>query len=149
MKIIRKNLRLVPVIGLSLAVMVTSCSKGTAPAPEQSTPLTTDERLSRPADPENGRRLFMACAICHEATAGQRHRVGPNLWGIYDKPAAGHSDFAYSKALRDSNIIWDEQSLDAYIENPRSFVPRGRMSYAGEADAANRRDIIAYLRQQQ
>ncbi len=108
--------------------------------------MTSDERLALPANVANGERLFLACAVCHDARADVGHRIGPNLWEIYESPAARHGDFAYSKGLREAGIIWDDQSLDAYIENPLALVPRGRMAYAGEKDPANRRDLVEYLK---
>ncbi|WP_306253824.1 cytochrome c family protein [Parvularcula sp. IMCC14364] len=136
---------ILPVCLLALS----ACSQGTAP-PEGKTapagPASTDERLSTPASAENGQKLFLACAVCHDVKEGVGHRVGPNLFGIYEAPAARFDDFAYSQALLNSDLTWDEATLDAYLERPIAVVPRGRMAYAGEPNAANRRDVIAYLK---
>ncbi|MCI5046716.1 MAG: c-type cytochrome [Aquisalinus sp.] len=140
-------IHLMPLIVLGLA----ACSKGTqqpdsdraAPA---AAPMTTEERLNAPANAENGQKLFMACAICHDVKEGVGHRVGPNLFGVYGAPAARFDDFAYSQGLLNSGLTWDDATLDAYLERPTAVVPRGRMAYAGEPNAANRRDMIAYLK---
>ena len=131
--------------GLVATSLLAACSQQLeeAPAPRS---LTTEERLARPADAENGELQFMACAVCHDREADQGHRVGPNLAGIYEAPAARHKDFTYSRAMKDSGLVWDDTTLDAYLERPVAVVPRGRMAFPGESDPANRRDIIAYLK---
>ncbi len=118
-----------------------SNSESIPPAPT----LSTEQRLELPPDMENGRRLFLTCAICHEDTEGAAHRIGPTLWNVYDHPAARHRDFTYSTAMKNSGIVWNGPMLNAYIAEPAKVVPGGRMVYKGEPDPANRRDLVAYL----
>ena len=107
--------------------------------------LTTEERLALPADAATGARLARVCRTCHEVADGTGHRVGPNLWGVVGAAAGRHADFAYSKALERSGLVWDEAALDAYLKDPQGLIPGGRMAYAGMPDPADRRDVIAYL----
>jgi len=93
-----------------------------------------------------GRRAFNQCAICHGVREGEASRVGPNLFGVYGRAAGALDDFAYSAALRDSGVVWDDASLDAFIENPRGFMPGNRMAYVGESDVEARADLIAFLK---
>ncbi len=112
------------------------------PEPE----LSTEERLALPANIVNGERLFRTCAVCHDKAKEGAHRVGPKMWGVYGQAAAVHKDFSYSAAMRRSDVIWDDASLDAYIRAPREIVPGTRMAFDGEPDPANRRDIVAFLK---
>ena len=133
--------------GLSLILLsflaVSSCSR----APAQAPALSLEERLALPADAANGERLFRQCAACHDKAKAGSHRVGPKMWGVYGQPGASvYPDFAYSPALREADIIWDEATLDAFLTNPKRLLPGTRMAYAGEANAAHRRDIIAFLK---
>lgn len=121
------------------AFLLASCEREDAP------PVPVEERLALPADVANGQRLFRQCAVCHNTAKGAGHRVGPNLWGVYGEAAGRHPDFAYSRALERSGIVWDEETLDAFIEKPEAVVPGGRMAYQGNGNPADRRDIIAYL----
>ena len=50
--------------------------------------------------------------------------------------------------MRTSDIVWDEETLDALIANPQSVVPGTNMYFRGVPDPADRAHIIAYLKQQ-
>ena len=109
-----------------------------------------DSGERRPAAPmtpaEEGRLSFGQCAVCHSTAEGQPHRIGPNLFDIYGKAAGKGDGFSYTAALRESGIIWTEETLDAFIADPQNYVRGNRMAYLGEADAETRANIIAYLK---
>ena len=114
---------------------------GDAPAP------ASQSQAAAPSTPEErGRRQFNECAVCHTAKQGEANRVGPNLFGIYGSEAAMVEGFAYSSALSESGLVWTEENLDAFIENPPAFLRGNRMAYAGQRDAQKRADLIAYLK---
>lgn len=104
-------------------------------------PMTIEER---------GRVAYAACAVCHSvsdpAAPGYAGLVGPSLFGVFGAPSAHYEDYDYSPAMRGANLVWDEATLDAFLENPHQIVPRTRMSYAGESDPDRRAAIIAYLK---
>ena len=54
--------------------------------------------------------------------------------------------FAYSQAMKDSHITWDEKTLNLFLLAPTNAVPGTSMTYAGVPDAKDRADLIAYLR---
>lgn len=126
---------------LALPLLLAACG---GEAPERRA-LTTEERLALAPDAANGRRLAQACRTCHEVAEGTGHRVGPNLWGVVGAPAGRHPDFAYSRALERSGLVWDAATLDAYLTNPQAVIPGGRMAYPGNPEEADRRDVVAYL----
>jgi cytochrome c len=47
--------------------------------------------------------------------------------------------------MRQSNIVWDAQTLDRFPAAPTKFVPRTTMTYAGVPNAKDRTNLIAYL----
>ncbi len=76
-----------------------------------------------------------------------RQMTGPSLATIWGRTAGTVEGFTrYSKALEQAEIIWDEHSLDAWLENPKAFIPNSRMTFRGLRDKGQRRDLIAYLR---
>ncbi|MDO1559891.1 cytochrome c family protein [Brevundimonas sp. 2R-24] len=98
------------------------------------------------ADLENGQRVFARCRSCHTLPEGGPDAVGPNLYGLFGRPAATHGAYRYSDALKASGWIWTAETLDPWIENPRQALPGNKMTFAGIRDAEDRRDLIAYLR---
>ena len=85
------------------------------------------------------------CRTCHVTTEGD-HRLGPSLHNIIGREAGSASGYAYSSAMKTAGIVWDEASLDRYIENPDALVPGNNMKpYSGITSAEERAKIIAYL----
>lgn len=100
-------------------------------------------------DPVRGESLFRQCASCHQIGAGAVDRVGPHLNGIFDRAAAQSEGFRYSSGLERAavnGLVWDFDTLDAYIENPRALVSNTRMSFRGMPEQQDRDDLLAYLR---
>jgi cytochrome c len=89
---------------------------------------------------------FRRCATCHTIAAGARNAVGPNLHDVFGRKAASAPGFNYSPAMRASGLTWDEATLDRFLANPQKAVPGTRMAFAGIADPAQRRQVIAYLK---
>lgn len=130
-----------------LASLILAASVLTACGSEnEEAALTEEERLAMPANAAYGRKLFRQCAVCHEATEGTGHRVGPNLWDVVGAEAGRHPDFRYSRALQNADVVWNPRTLDAYIEEPQAVIEGGRMAYDGNDSEADRRDIIAFLK---
>lgn len=99
------------------------------------------------ASVERGEGAFRACASCHTVNPGGENRVGPNLWNIVMAPM-GDRDFNYSSALAERGAeggVWSFESLDAFIENPRSYLPGTSMAYAGLSNIDTRANLLAYL----
>ncbi|KAF0117614.1 MAG: cytochrome c [Rhodospirillaceae bacterium] len=98
-----------------------------------------------PGDPAKGREVFTACRGCHDARPEGRNRVGPNLWGVVERPIAVVAGFVYSPALKERGGVWTIDRLDRFLAAPAVDVPKTRMSYAGLKDAGRRADLLAYL----
>jgi cytochrome c len=93
-----------------------------------------------------GKELFKACVACHSIEPG-RHMTGPSLASIWGRKAGTVEGFTrYSDALKQADVIWDEPSLDAWLANPKTFIPGNRMTFHGIPEEARRLDLIAYLR---
>jgi cytochrome c len=96
-------------------------------------------------DAQRGADVFRACAACHSLQPG-RHMTGPSLAGLWDRQAGTAAGFPrYSEALKSSGVTWNAETLDAWLADPRAFIPNNRMTFAGIADAKARADVIAYL----
>nr|AQQ74400.1 hypothetical protein [uncultured bacterium]AQQ74869.1 hypothetical protein [uncultured bacterium] len=86
------------------------------------------------------------CRTCHSVREGD-NRMGPSLHGIVGAQAGSSQGAAYSQALKSSDIVWDEEKLDAFIENPDAVVPGNNMKpYGGLPNPEERKQIIRYLK---
>ena len=93
-----------------------------------------------------GARAFRACAACHSVEAN-RNMTGPSLADIWNRKAGSVSSFPrYSEAMKSSETIWDEKTLDGYLENPAQFMPGNHMTFPGVPDEKTRKSIIAFLK---
>lgn len=110
--------------------------------------LIVGAAVSGPAEANDltrGEQLFRKCVSCHTIEANGRNRVGPRLHGLFGRQAGGVADFRYSDALKNSGIIWNDQTLDAYLKDAEAFVPGTKM-YGGLSLDQDRADLIAYLK---
>jgi cytochrome c len=102
-------------------------------------------RYALAPDVERGARLYSArCAGCH---ALQDNGPGPRHAGLLGRRAGTQPGYRYSAALRSSGIVWTEGELDRWLQNPNAVVPGNRMVVRLMNDAAERADVIAWLRE--
>ena len=100
------------------------------------------EQTPAHGDAAAGEDLFMdRCAMCHVAAGGGQ---GPSLTGVYGRKAGSVPGFAYSPALKASNLTWTSQTLDRFLSDPSSAVPGTGMPIK-VPDSKIRADIIAYF----
>jgi cytochrome c len=95
------------------------------------------------ADAERGEQLYEGCQDCHSL---DKNDIGPRHRGVFGRRAGSIPDYAYSDALKQSGIVWDETTLDKWLANPQAFVPGAKMFYH-LADPADRADVIAFLKE--
>ena len=112
--------------------------------------LTT---LAAPAfaegDAAKGKKIFNKCKACHAVGDGAKNKVGPVLTGIVDSPAGQNPDFKYSATLieaAEAGLVWDTESLSAFLTNPKDFMDGTKMSFAGLRKESDIENIIAYLK---
>ena len=96
------------------------------------------------ADVEAGKTEFKKCALCHTTEAG-KNKIGPSLFGIVGRKSATLDNFNYSEAMKKFDHVWDEETLDKYLADPRGTVPGTKMIFPGIKDKTERDDVIAYL----
>ncbi|MBF0414809.1 MAG: cytochrome c family protein [Magnetococcales bacterium] len=111
------------------------------------------------ADLQIGERLAKNnCNVCHDLTRAKKNEKGPYLWGIVNRPA-GSVDFPYSgpflNHIHANPVVWSEDNLERFLANPGLFIPQIRMAqhtvehpfaFDGMDSAANRRDLVAWLK---
>ena len=92
---------------------------------------------------QRGEQVYARCAACHSI---EGNRTGPQHCGLFGRRAGSAPGFQmYSKALRDSRIVWDARTLDRFLQDPMNTVPGTAMGYAGVKDPKERSELIAWL----
>jgi len=93
-----------------------------------------------------GEKLFNRCQACHSVEPGI-NRVGPTMHNVFGRTAGGLDEFRkYSKALKELDVAWNADSLDAFLENPRGYAKGTRMAFPGLRKADDRSAVVEYLK---
>lgn len=94
-----------------------------------------------------GEAMLKRCEICHSLAAGGPAKVGPNLHGIFGRKAGTAPGFKFSQGMGTSGIVWDDDSLAKFLDDPKGMIPGNRMSFPGIKDNAVLADLLARLKQ--
>lgn len=99
------------------------------------------------ADADKGKKLFRRCASCHSYKKGDPPALGPNLYGIVDRPLASQAAFTgYSAALKEKGGNWTIEALSEFIASPKGFAPGTKMIFSGIKSEEKRADLLAYIK---
>ncbi|MEM1053546.1 MAG: c-type cytochrome [Pseudomonadota bacterium] len=104
--------------------------------------------LEDPSTLPNGERQFKRkCSICHALAEGSARKAGPTLYKLFGRPAGAVSDYSYSEALMQSDIVWSAQTMnDLFDQGPDHYIPGSKMPMQVIAGQQDRDDLIEYLR---
>lgn len=95
-------------------------------------------------DPAHGEKLYEEnCKVCHSL---DRNAIGPKHRGVFGRKAGTVQGYDYSAVLKNSGIVWNEQTLDKWLTDSQAFVPDNKMFFSVD-DPQERSDIIAFLKE--
>lgn len=97
---------------------------------------------------DNGERLFRRkCSICHTLGTDWARRAGPPLGGLFGRRAGTAPGYGYSEALRHSDVVWTEETVDAlFREGPDVVTPGSKMPIQRITAASDRADLVRFLK---
>jgi cytochrome c len=87
--------------------------------------------------------IYRQCMLCHSL---DKNEIGPRHRNVFGRKAGSVADYDYSAALKASNIVWNETTLEQWLTSPQALVPGTKMtvSLSNEQDRA---DVIAFLKE--
>ncbi len=96
-------------------------------------------------DFDKGKKVYRKCKACHTIALGAKHRVGPNLYKVINRKAGKAEGYKYSKAMKNSEVVWNEKNLSQYLINPRKFIKGTKMAFAGLKKDSDIINVIFYI----
>lgn len=102
-------------------------------------------------DVKHGKKIFNRCKICHHLEKDKASKKrGPNLYGVIGRTSGTLESFeerkGYSDAMKEAGIVWDENTLNEYLADPKAYVPDNDMQFRGLKKEQDRLDVIAYIK---
>lgn len=98
------------------------------------------------ASPDSGLTHIRACLVCHEASEGAGHKIGPNLWGVVGRPIASAPGFDYSEDLTRRTGFWTPQTLEDFFTEPKQFRQGSHLAFQKLRIREDRAAVIAWLK---
>ena len=99
------------------------------------------------ADADKGAKVAKKCKACHSFEKDGKHKVGPLLYGVVGRAMGAGTNFNYSAAMKEKGGTWSYAELDAFLADPKAFLPGTKMSFKGVSKETDRANLIAYMRQ--
>ena len=96
----------------------------------------------------NGEKQFARkCSVCHTLSPDGRRRAGPTLFGVFGRMAGTLDGYPYSKALLDSDIVWNADSINRlFADGPDVVTPGTKMPIQRMKNAQDRIDLVTFLK---
>jgi cytochrome c len=98
-------------------------------------------------DAAKGAQVFRKCLPCHAVGPGAKNKIGPELNGLDGRHSGTAPGYRYSAANKNSGIVWNEETFEKYIKDPRGVVPGTKMFFAGIKNEKDIDNLWAYLKQ--
>ncbi len=98
------------------------------------------------ADYMAGKQAFQGrCSACHTLAENSSNIAGPNLWGVFDRQAGSLAEFTYSDTLRGADFQWSPEQLNAWLADPKNYLPGNIMGIPEAVPGADRRNILHFM----
>lgn len=100
------------------------------------------------ADSERvGKQAFRLCRACHSMESTGSSNAGPTLYRLFGRKAGSQAGFDFSEAMKNSTVVWSDQTLDKFLMNPQAVIPGTKMALGSVNDPEQRKVLITYLKE--
>jgi cytochrome c len=97
---------------------------------------------------EKGEHQYSKCIACHPVEAGT-HLMGSSLHGLIGRRAGTAEGFTFSAAMAEADFSWTEETLTAFLENPKQYVPGNSMPFGRIKNGEQLAALVCYIKQLQ
>lgn len=97
------------------------------------------------ADPLPKPPAFAICSGCHVSKQGQTSTIGPNLFGVSLRKSGEYPGYSYSAAMKSAAVVWDRETLSAFVRDPKKTIPGTKMGYSGQMDPQKLQEVVDYV----
>jgi len=95
-------------------------------------------------DAAAGAKVFNKCKTCH-ITSGEGRRLGPSLECVIGRTSGTVEGYKYSPAMAEAGVVWSHDTIAEYLKNPKTFIPKNKMTFPGLKNDQQIDDLLAYL----
>ena len=106
-------------------------------------------RFNPAIEVSNGEKQFARkCSVCHTLIKNGKKRAGPTLYKVFGREAGTLEGYKYSNALINSDIIWNEETINRlFDEGPDKVTPGTKMPIQRMKKYQDRNDLVMFLKE--
>jgi cytochrome c2 len=137
-------LRFIAPIALVLSVSQVLAEEVEQPTTDTNVVLAAELQLTVEGDVKAGKSVYKKCKACHSLKP-KKNGTGPSLFKILGANAAAVEGYKYSKAMRESGLVWDVPNMTAFLMKPKKLVPGTKMTFSGLKKQKDIDNLLAYI----
>lgn len=126
-------------------VAITESTNDTSDTKAKEEPVDIKALMAQ-ANAETGKELTKKCVSCHSFEKGGPHKIGPNLYAVYESKKASKEGYKYSDAMIGKGGAWTEEDLFGLLHRPKTFVPGTKMVFPGFEKPQDIANVVAFLK---